>query len=306
MMNETHFSQFCFIQAVANSSENKMHILKIPVTGSGPDRYMYGIAERDRFGRRYVLLAPFGLYASPGWNKTLATETVRKIVKTITGYPVARFNWNVRFDHQSLAESLISFGFKYEQQTTHILDLSPGYERIFSNFTATVRNQIRKSMRKGVRIERVYDEASVRAYHAIYIKLVEEQKRGWSYPVELFLELAKETASTFFLMAIAQSKIIGGGIFFYDGCSMRYWHGAADRTYSNLFPTCLLIDYAIRQSCEAEKSFFGFGGSAGKASLEQFKSYWGTERKQYWEFRWQHPLWAFASSWKRKLLKVTH
>jgi len=210
----------------------------------------------------------------------------------------------VRFDHQSLAERLSSFGFKQVQHPTHVLDLSPGYEQVFSKFSATIRNQIRSARRKGVRIERVYDEASVRAYHAIYMTLVEDQKRGWRYPVDLFLELAKEKASTFFLMVVAEEKIVGGGIFFYDGCSMRYWHGAAERTYSNLFPTSLLVDHAIRQGCEAGKSFFGFGGSAGKASLEQFKSYWGAERKLYWEFQWQNPLWALASSFKRKLVKL--
>jgi lipid II:glycine glycyltransferase (peptidoglycan interpeptide bridge formation enzyme) len=102
-------------------------------------------------------------------------------------------------------------------------------------------------------------------------------------------------------MAIVDGEIIGGGVFFCDGNSMRYWHGAASRAFSRYFPTCAVVAHAIRHSCEIGKKSFGFGGSMGKESLEAFKSYWGAKRREYWEFEWRNPIWISLSNLRAKL-----
>jgi hypothetical protein len=301
MTNETFFSQIEFIRAVANCSQGEKRVFPIRVLGSGPDRYMYGIEELDRYGRRSVSLAPFGLYASPGWEGELECATLRGIVRRLTGVRTLSFNWTIRFDHTALAEGLTSLGFRSTEHRTHILPLDSDYEKVFAGFTATIRNQIRRSHREGVSVKEVSDHASVRDYHAIYDALSEMQRRGFVYPLALFHELVAIPGAVRLLVAIWQGRIIGGGIFVHDGCSDRYWHGAADRAYANLFPNCAILDYAIRESCTRGSSFLNFGGSVGKASLEQFKSFWGAKLEKYWTFEWANPLWSFASSLRKKV-----
>ena len=48
-------------------------------------------------------------------------------------------------------------------------------------------------------------------------------------------------------------------------------------------------------------SFVDFGGSAGIASLEQFKSSWGARPEMNWVFEWKNPLWASLSALKSRL-----
>ena len=69
---------------------------------------------------------------------------------------------------------------------------------------------------------------------------------GHIYPVEFFIELAKLRSFVSFLVAVWEDRIVGGGIFIRDGSSVRYFHGASDRSYSHLFPLAGLLDQAIR------------------------------------------------------------
>jgi hypothetical protein len=305
-MNETFFSRFDFVQAVANCSENRKRVLQIPVFGSGPDRYMYGIEELDRYGRRHLSIAPFGLYASPRWEGDLEAGTLRGIVKRLTGLRTLSFNWTVRFDHGPLAHCLTLLGLPSQEFTTHILELDVGYEKVLAGFTSTIRNQIRRSKREGVSVVEVSDHASIQDYYAIYTVLAEKQMRKFIYPLALFYELAKLPNAVKFLMAVWQDKIIGGVIIIRDGCAERHWHSAADRRYAKLFPNDALTNYAIQKSCANGASFFSFGGSMGKASLEEYKSFWGARRANYWEFQWRNPFWVRASSLKHQVKRLIH
>lgn len=299
--HETFFSQAQFIRAVAAASPSGGRVLKIPVPGCGPAREMYALEEVDHFGRRTISLGPFGLYASPGWDRELNPAVVKRIVARLTGIRTTRLVWTVRFDHRSLAEALTSCGLKSRQHATHVLPLGEPYDRIFSRFTATIRNQIRRAKHDGVVVEEINDESRLREYYAIYERLAQAQLRSWRYPFELFQQLLAIKNGVRILAAVHHGLMLGGGIFIRDGCSERYWHSAADRGDRRLFPTCAILDRAIRDACANNATFFGFGGSIGKPSLEQFKTFWGAQREQYWEFEWRSPLWTRLSALKSRL-----
>jgi hypothetical protein len=305
MKNETFFSQIDFIKAVVNCSGGHKKILPIQVVGSGPKRQMYGIQEFDRFGRRSVSLGPFGLYASPGWNENLEIATLRGIIKRLTSFNTLKFVWTVRADHGALADSLISLGIKYKPRSTHLLYLDPDYEKVFSGYSATMRNQIRRAKKEGVSIEKISDREDIKKYYDIYISLAKAQQRPHIYPIELFYELAAIPEQVQFLGAIWQGKLTGGGVFFRDGCTGRYWHGAADRQYSKLFATCALVDHAIREASLTGATFFNFGASIGISTLEQFKTYWGARKEFYWEFHWTNPFWLYASIIRNRIISFS-
>jgi CelD/BcsL family acetyltransferase involved in cellulose biosynthesis len=144
--------------------------------------------------------------------------------------------------------------------------------------------------------------ADINAYHNVYMQLFRETGRlASTYPVELFFALTSIPDNVRLLVAEYESKIVAGGLFFRDGCSVMYWHGAADRQYSRYFPSCAVIDEAVQWACATRATIFNFGGSGGIRSLEKFKEYWGATSRLNWEFRWSHPLWRQVSGLRERL-----
>jgi len=180
-----------------------------------------------------------------------------------------------------------------------VLDLQHGYERAASGYSASIGNQIRKARRRGVHVRVAQDEEDVRAYHDLHTRLVQQKEwQGYHYPLALFLELTQLRSSVRVLVAESEGRIVAGGLFFRDGCSVMYWHGASDREYSHLFASRSVVDEAIRWACDTGAEFLNFGGSAGLASLEQFKSAWGARPELNWSFEWTNPVWQRLSRLK--------
>lgn len=303
-MNETFFSTVDFVEAWSRAFGNSYRPLAIPIIGSGSSRTMYAVQTLDNRGRRFVLLAPFGLYASPGWDGQLEQSTIKGILKRLTGIRTTGFVWNVRFDQEVLAKKLASLGFKFKHTSTHILPLEQNYEHVFANYNATIRNEVRKAHRRKVVVRDAVNQEDVKAYYQVHTRLF--QQKGISqcaYPVELFFELIKIHNRARLLIAEFEGKVIGGGLFFRDGCSVMYWHGASDRDYSHLFASRAVIDKAICWACESGAKFFNFGGSAGISSIARFKSAWGASPEMNWMFEWNNPFWESMSSLKRSILK---
>lgn len=304
--SETFFSTLDFAQAWSISLGGDYRTIALPVRGSGPPRTMYGIEFAGSYGRRSILLGPYGVYASPGWGRLLEQSTLKNLVASLTTVRTESFVWNVRFDHAPLAEGLSSLGLKSQQTVTHILQLDSDYDRIFSGYNATRRNEVRRAYRSGVVVREAIGPQCVREYYRIHTSLAEQKGNYKSvYPAELFLELHKIRDYTRFLVAEYEGRIIAGGLFFRDGDSVMYWHAASDRDFSRQYPSCAVLDHAIRWACESGATFFNFGGSGGIPSLEQFKSSWGAGAESNWMFEWKNPFWRQVSNLKARLVHPT-
>src|SRR5215475_4384260 len=92
--NATLFASSEFISALSRSLGDEHRPLALPVTGSGPPRTLHGSQTPGRYWTRYVSLAPFGLYASPGWTGHLERSTVEEIVRKLRGPRTRGFVWN--------------------------------------------------------------------------------------------------------------------------------------------------------------------------------------------------------------------
>ena len=260
------------------------------------------IQSTDRYRSRHILLGPMGLYASPGWDGQLHRFTLEGILHKIMTFRTRRFVWNVRFDHEPLATGLSLLGLKSERVSTQVLPLKSEYDHVFADYSATIRNHIRKAYRRGIRVREATSAGDIRAYHAVHLRLA-EQKAGYrfTYPIELFFALTGIHGAARLLIAEVDEQVVAGGLFFRDGNSVMYWHGASDRAYSHLYPSCAVLDRAICWACEVGAAFFNFGGSAGIDSLERFKSTWGARRELNWTFEWDNPLWARLGRVKESL-----
>ncbi len=154
----------------------------------------------------------------------------------------------------------------------------------------------------GVTVKEATSPEAIAQYYQIYTR-VAEQRGGYRfiYPLELFLVLVENRNIVRLLVAVHEGRIIGGGLFFRDGNSILYWHGASDREFSRCYPSCAVLDRAIGWACESGATFFNFGGSVGIPSLDRFKSFWGARTELNWEFRWTNPFWKGLSNLKARL-----
>jgi hypothetical protein len=299
LRSETFFSTPDFVEAWVRSHGQGYRAAALSVEGSGPRRIMHGVQRFGAGAREYNLLAPDGLYSSPGWRGQLEKPTIANLVDQLMSGRAASFDWNVRFDHESLAAELISLGVGFRRTTTSVLHLSEDHERIFAGYSASIRNHIRKGYRRGVTVRRTDDPKDLHAYYLLHLRRADE-KGGYSSvsSFEFLSRLIELRKVTVFLVAEFEGRIIAGGIFMRDGCSVFYFHSAFDSHYSRLFPSCVIIDEAVRRACQGGATFFNLGGSNGIAALDKFKSYWGARHELNWNFQWKHPLWGRLSSFK--------
>jgi lipid II:glycine glycyltransferase (peptidoglycan interpeptide bridge formation enzyme) len=277
-------------------------VSKIPVRASGVSN-IYALHQEVRFWRRYYYLAPFGLCVSPGRGDAIEAAAVREVLDFLQVLSTTGFTWNVRFDHQSLADQLLAAGLRMSRSSTHVLRLGDDYSVVFGGYNHTRRNEVRRAAKAGIVVQRARTVAEVDEYYSIHNALAVSKRFRTTYPVQFFRDLIEDRESVHLLLARLEERTIGGGVFFRDGNSVVYWHGAADRNYSAAFPTCAILDSAIRWACSLGATFFNFGGSIGIESLESFKSSWGTTREWNWTFEWRNPTWANLSKLKRNVTR---
>ena len=293
------FSTRPLVEICARTAGPGHGVLEVPVRGSGPDRTLCALEVRDRIGLRSFLLAPLGLYASPGWEGRLEPETIRDAVRRLKGPLVRKFSWKVRFDEEELASALSSLGLAAEKNETRIVPLERDYAAVEARFEPRIRRQIRQSHEKGVTV-RIADAQAARVYHALHERLA-ARRAGYDiiYPADLFVGLVGLANAVRLFVAERGERLVAGALFFHDTDSLVYWHGAMDREFSNCYPTHQIFDAAFRWGAGAGASFVNMGGSLGIASLEAFKDAWGARVVENSQFTWRNPIWSSLERLRR-------
>jgi SAM-dependent methyltransferase len=218
----------------------------------------------------------------------------------------------VRFDHTALANSLAALQFGHTRIPIHVLTLDANYDRIFSRFNPTIRNQIRKGARRGLTVRNTSDLTDVDIYQRIYSSLAQTKRWGFIYPASLTSALLRLENAAYFVVSEFEGIVIGGALFVRDGNSVYYMHGVNDRNYNHLYPARAVLAAGIKWACEIGADFFNFGnsGSNSNNSLALFKSLWGTRIERNWLFTWKNPVWDKATRMKKGvkslLSKSTH
>jgi ubiquinone/menaquinone biosynthesis C-methylase UbiE len=228
------------------------------------------------------------------WNNCIAL-----IVAQLKTFQTVSVDWTVRFDHTDLANQLENCGLHRFESTTQVLYLDRPYELLFKGFSQTTRNQIRRAKRKGVIVSRATQEVDVARYYDLYKNINEQRGRETIFSKELLNELFKLTDDVILLTARIDNEVIGGGWYIRDGDSLFYFQGAMNYARKELFPYYAITDSAISLACNEAMKSFNMGGSAGIASLERFKSFWGTQKLPYWTFTWANPIWKTAGKVKK-------
>lgn len=147
------------------------------------------------------------------------------------------------------------------------------------NFKSSVRRNIRKAEKEGVRvtIERSLD--SVAAFYRLHCGTRRHHglpPQPWAF----FRNIHKHIIATgngFVVLAGIQDRRVAGAVFAVYRGQAIYKYGASDRSFLHLRPNHLVMWKAIRWCCLNGVRSFSFGRTEQKnKGLAQFKRSWGT------------------------------
>ena len=141
-----------------------------------------------------------------------------------------------------------------------VLDLTVGSEAIFSQFSETRRNEVRRAMRAGVSVAEMSIEADIDGYYAIY--------KDWcafkglpAQPYEM-QRSALSLKNRLVLVAKTENRIIGASIFrFQHGGLMEYAANVSRREETKARQNGLLLWRGIEWGCAQGIRALSLGGA---------------------------------------------
>jgi hypothetical protein len=166
--------------------------------------------------------------------------------------------------------------------TTHILDLTLGFERLWTeSFSPTNRNKVRKAEKRGIQIADETDAGLADTYYDIYAAASE--KWGYAtppYPRNLFAALLDSGEAELWL-AREDGEAVAGSILLRGTSDILYWSTATLPGKQGLAPNNALLSGAIQTACERGVRYLDFGASAGLPGVQKFKESFGAQAVDY-------------------------
>lgn len=166
----------------------------------------------------------------------------------------------------------------YLDETTHILDLEVGPERLLRSMSRGHRSSIKKATREGVEIGQAETIDDWYEYYEVYV----DSLRRWgsrttsNYHWRMFESLFQRSGQNVRLwVARVQRRIVAGAVCFSAKHHVVYWHGAALESFFHLRPVNLLFFEVIRHSEAEQKHWFDFNPSGRLEGVARFKRGFG-------------------------------
>lgn len=153
---------------------------------------------------------------------------------------------------------------KPSNDTTSVvmLDLSDGADAIFTKFSQTRRNEIRKALKQGLveikQLETVEELAEIYKIHCDW-----NERKGNSPDTFQQMQIAVgQTANRRVFIAKADGKVIAGSFYrFCENGVVEYAANFSMPEFQKLRPNDLIGWHAIQWACDTEFSHFSMGGS---------------------------------------------
>jgi hypothetical protein len=169
-----------------------------------------------------------------------------------------------------------------EQLTTHVLDLRPGFDAVWTgSFTSKNRNMVRKAEKNGLQIARATSQDRADDYYDIYAAASE--RWGYDappYPRALFRALLASGHAELWL-AHDEEGPVSGALLLAGSEDLLYWSGATVPGKQALAPSNALLSEAIRDACARGVGWLDFGASVGLPGVEKFKQSFGAQAREY-------------------------
>jgi len=169
-------------------------------------------------------------------------------------------------------------------KVTLTLELKNSPDQMWKLFDAKLRNQIRKSLRSGLKATWTGAEGLADFYEvfATNMRDLGSPVHSWMFFASIFDEFPD---SARLILVHKGSDTIGGGLcFLFKDTVLMPW-ASAKKEYLSLCPNNLLYWEVIRSSCEKGYGVFDFGRSSPGSGTYKFKKQWGAiEEPLHWQF----------------------
>lgn len=169
---------------------------------------------------------------------------------------------------------------------THVLDLSPGFDRVFAGYRRMIRQHCRGAEKAGVSVAVAKSLEEVDAYYDAYV----DSLTRWGdaaiahYPRSLFHELfglQEEDRGVRFWLASIDDRIISGVLVLYHGEHAVAWHAATRSEHLSSHASPFVHTSAIRSACADGFRWYDFNPSGHLRGVEFFKESFGAERRRF-------------------------
>lgn len=234
--------------------------------GDRPVGYLpYFVTRRGPLRRAWSL--PFGTYGGPVATDSAAIGPLVDAFESLASSPGHLDAGWVDFHNLVQAESPEAW---YE---AHIVDLSPGFERVFADaFSKKRRQRSRGAERLGVTVARYDDDAALGEYFRIFHEKIAGFGRNQLYTRALYDELfARGGDSVRLFLARYHDEVIGGHLNFYYKDAAIVWYGVVAKEHESTQAGSLLFRECIRDACAQGYATYNLGASLNKASLIRYK-----------------------------------
>lgn len=168
--------------------------------------------------------------------------------------------------------------------TSHVVDLSKGYEGAARNYSDSNLRLIRQARDHGVRIETVEDASQVRAFYAMHLRTV---ARYGARPLPraffdaVFASLVPAGLASFYL-ARHDGTAVAGNLVLRRRDRSFDWMWVYDDRHLHLRATNLMIDRAIRDEVARGARLLNLGASPNdRLGSVRFKQGFGAEPFEY-------------------------
>ena len=184
--------------------------------------------------------------------------------------------------------------FLWEEDTTHVLDLSPGWERIWEDvYHARCRRSVRTAQKEGVTIQEASSETDIYEHWQI----MRHNAKKWKLrplPTHAFIrDVASLPAARVYLARVG-STVVASKLTFVFGQESFYWQGGRAPDESPRGTYSALSSYSIERACQEGCQTYNFASSLGIPGIEEYKESFGAKRIPFTILKQMHPLARFA------------
>jgi lipid II:glycine glycyltransferase (peptidoglycan interpeptide bridge formation enzyme) len=156
-------------------------------------------------------------------------------------------------------------------ETTHLLDLSVGFERLWSEtFGGNVRTACRKAERLGVRVAR--ESGGIEEIARLYRGQVDDWRNHTPFPPALFRSLVERGGdSVEGWVARREGEVVAGKLMLLHGDHAHSWVAVNRPEAKRLRASPLLHCRIMEDLCGRGIRWYNFGSSRGAPGVESFK-----------------------------------
>lgn len=172
-----------------------------------------------------------------------------------------------------------------EHKVTMILDLMDTPEKQWASYKPTVRNQVRKAEKEGLKFKTGGIE-----YLDDFYKVFSRNMRDLGTPVyhkdffKNILEIFPQNTNIH--NVYLSDKVVAGGISFSFKDTLEVPWASSIKDYIKLCPNNLLYKETIEFACKNSFKYFDFGRSSPDSGTYRFKLQWGAKPKQLYWYYW--------------------